>query len=84
MGIQARLTGVGGGDGGRCSLTQEMGAVWAAGDLFQAIPWVTAGYPSLEGRELKGRNKLGLGVSLLDPCLSTHSSPLCTEEPAEN
>lgn len=33
------------------------------------LPWVTDGCPSPEGKELKGWDKLGLGVSLLDPVL---------------
>lgn len=47
-----------------CDLTQEMGAVWADRDLFQAYPLGTCWVPNPGGRELKGKKRLGLGVFL--------------------
>ena len=53
-----------------CSLTQEVGVVWAAGNLFQATHlgdgWVPI--PGGQGVE-RMEQRMGLGVSLLDPVL---------------
>lgn len=52
-----------------CSLTREMGMVWEAGDLPQAALWLLGAHPRRTGSWKGGTN--GLGVSLLDLCLSS-------------
>lgn len=79
MEIQAGLT-----EGCVCSLTQEMRAARAAGDLFQATLLGDCWVPSLGGQGVEREEEAGAGYLSIDPCLSTYSSPLCIEEPAEN
>ena len=64
------------------SLSQEMGVIWADRDLFQAYPLGACWVPSPGGQELE--EEAGAEHLSIDPCLSTHSSLLCTKEPAEN
>lgn len=68
MKIQAGFT-----EGYVCSLTQEMRAAWAAGDLFQAPPLGDCWVPGLGGWGVEREKEAGAGDLSIDPCLSTYT-----------